>query len=280
MAQEHAGKILIIDDEQDLVSGVQMLLEDAGYETLAHPSPLGLAFLLRSFNPDVVLLDLGVPTLSGEALLRLERKRIFPTNAAIVLHSGRGCEELASLADAFGVDGYYSKGESVEWLLARLPKWVACRRGRDAFNSGSLIEGNSNDTADLQPLIVVRTDAQTSPAIPILQLAGYLTVKAGSDELAASLVKSCGASTVLVDLGNAAMNRFADALSAVAAPALFVSPIPPRVPAGAGPVVTVPPDAPRHKLLDAIDRLVAAGCQQPGQAAPGLSPTERLGAAR
>lgn len=265
MTATSAGKVLIIDDQPELVCGLQMLLEAEGFETLHHPSPLGLAFLLRSFNPDVILLDLTIPTLGGETVLRLDRKRFFPTNAAIILCSGRSREELSALAEDYAVDGFFSKGDDVNDLLLRMPKWVAVRRGRDAFQRGNR-EGSGIAAAgsvDVQPLLVMRTDSYRSDSAAMLQLGGYLVVKAASDELARTLVASCAASALVVDVGTREMNRFiAHELERTGVPVLFLSSVPFAVPASPVPVAVLSRSSMREALVATVDRLVTNGLKR------------------
>jgi DNA-binding response OmpR family regulator len=199
-----AGRILIVDDEQELVKGLQALLELEGFQTLQQSSPLGLAVHLRTFDPDVVLLDVSIPTLSGDRLLRLGRERCFPTTATVILYSGRGAAELAAMAEELGVEGFFSKGDDINDLLFRLPKWVAARRGRQAHATGTRSHApvvRDETRIDFQPVVVIRTDATSSPTASALQLGGYLVMKASSDALARELIHSCGASLAIIELG-------------------------------------------------------------------------------
>lgn len=265
---ETAGKILIIDDQPELAAGLVALLQDDGFEARVQPSPIGLPFVLRSFDPDVVLMDLTIPTLSGDTVLRLDRKRMFPTSAPIVLYSGRGREELASLTVELSVDGFFSKGDDVNDLLRRIPKWVAVRRGRDAFTSGRGVDPSTPACADLQPLVVLRTDAPVSQPSAMLQFGGYVVVKAGSNDLACSLVESCAAAALIVDVGMPELNQFvAEHMPSLTVPVLFLSGIAPRI-AGASSYATMPRSASRHSLISAVDRVIADHGTSRGQALP------------
>lgn len=263
MSGTTAGKILIIDDQPDLMSGLQLLLEAEGFETLHHPSPLGLAFLLRSFDPDVILLDLAIPALGGETVLRLERKRFFPTNATIVLCSGRSRQELSALTEEFAVDGFFSKGEDVNDLLLRIPKWVSIRRARDAFQRGTSQPATAMTIMDMQPLLVMRTDSPHNTSAAMLQLGGYLVVKAASDELARTLVESCAASAVIVDVGIRERNQFAArVLPGIGVPVLFLGSLPPDVGGSSVPLASLPRFETRDALVATVDRLLADGAKR------------------
>ncbi|MGD2215280.1 MAG: response regulator [Gemmatimonadales bacterium] len=58
-------KVLIVDDEPDVVSYLEMILQDNGYETLAAANGNEALELLRSEKPDLVTLDISMPEASG-----------------------------------------------------------------------------------------------------------------------------------------------------------------------------------------------------------------------
>jgi CheY-like chemotaxis protein len=60
-----AKKILIVDDEPDVVSYLEMILQDNGYETLTAANGNEALALLRSEKPDLVTLDISMPESSG-----------------------------------------------------------------------------------------------------------------------------------------------------------------------------------------------------------------------
>lgn len=60
-----AQKILIVDDEPDVVSYLEMILQDNGYETLTAANGNEALELVRSEKPDLVTLDISMPEASG-----------------------------------------------------------------------------------------------------------------------------------------------------------------------------------------------------------------------
>jgi len=79
----HKGRIFVVDDEVDVAKSVQALLEARGYEVeLAHDGVSVLEMLAEGALPDLVLLDLAMPELDGEEVLRRmradERLRVIP----------------------------------------------------------------------------------------------------------------------------------------------------------------------------------------------------------
>jgi two-component system KDP operon response regulator KdpE len=111
------SKALIIDDEQQMRRLLRMVLESRGYEIYeAADGPLGLqeaAF----HRPDVILLDLGLPSMSGiEVLKRLREWSDVP----VLILSVRDQENVKVEALECGADDYVTKPFGTAELLARL----------------------------------------------------------------------------------------------------------------------------------------------------------------
>lgn len=63
-------RVLVVDDNEDATSALSMLLQAMGHETAeAHDGPEALE-VARSFRPELVLLDIGLPTLDGYEVAR------------------------------------------------------------------------------------------------------------------------------------------------------------------------------------------------------------------
>lgn len=77
-------RILVVDDNKDAASALSMLLQAMGHETAeAHDGPEALD-VARAFRPELVLLDIGLPTLDGYEVARRLRAEL-----------GEGCELVA-----------------------------------------------------------------------------------------------------------------------------------------------------------------------------------------
>jgi DNA-binding response OmpR family regulator len=122
------GRVLIIDDQPDILEGMKMLLEVEGIDVITHDSIITLPFMIRGANPDVILLDISLPALSGSALFRNGLHRLLRTDASIILFSGRSASELATLAEERGAHGYVTKSEDSLAIVARVKSWIQERR--------------------------------------------------------------------------------------------------------------------------------------------------------
>ena len=133
-------RILLVDDEQHIVDVVVYILEENGLEVEARlDGDAGLASF-KELAPDLVLLDLNLPGISGFDLFR-EMRRLRPDVPVIMLTS-RSEEIDRVLGLELGADDYVTKPFSPRELAARV-KAVLRRSGRAAVapTSNSLVYG-------------------------------------------------------------------------------------------------------------------------------------------
>jgi two-component system KDP operon response regulator KdpE len=110
-------KVLVIDDEPPIRKLLRMGLGTQGYQTIDAPN--GKAALeLMADQPDLVILDLGLPDVQGLELLRQIRAR--REDLPIVVLSSRGDEAAKVEALDLGADDYVTKPFGLEELLARM----------------------------------------------------------------------------------------------------------------------------------------------------------------
>jgi len=127
-AHARRGRVLIVDDQHDLLDGIKSLLEMEDIDVVMHSSMITLPLILRQVDPDVVLLDLNLPALSGTAALRNGLRRLLRTDAALVLFSGRSPVELAGISEELGADGFISKTQEPMEIVDRIQTWIDRRR--------------------------------------------------------------------------------------------------------------------------------------------------------
>jgi len=122
------GRVLIVDDEPDLLEGMKMLLEIEGIDVIVHGSMITLPLILREADPDVVLLDISMPALSGTFALRSGLRKMLRTDGSLVLFSGRSPRELAAAAEDLGADGFITKAQDPMEIVRRIQTWIDRRR--------------------------------------------------------------------------------------------------------------------------------------------------------
>ena len=110
-------KILIIEDEANICSFIQTLLETNGYQALvANTCAMGQT-LFTSHNPDLIILDLGLPDRDGLELIRFVRQKFL---TPIVVLSARTTEQDKIEALDLGANDYLTKPFHFEELEARI----------------------------------------------------------------------------------------------------------------------------------------------------------------
>ncbi len=118
-------KVLVIEDESNIRSFVGTVLETNGYQMLsAETCSMGRTMFL-SHNPDLVILDLGLPDGDGMELIRFIRAQ--STTPIIILSARSGEEEKVAALD-LGANDYVTKPFGTAELLARVR--VALRDSR------------------------------------------------------------------------------------------------------------------------------------------------------
>ncbi len=110
-------RILIVEDDLDILRLLTRELEDAGFEVMAFDSGIRGLSAVREHEPDLVILDLGLPDLSGQEIAR--RVRHTGDTPIIILTAADEVGTKVEMLNA-GADDYLAKPFHVEELLARV----------------------------------------------------------------------------------------------------------------------------------------------------------------
>lgn len=113
-------KILVIDDDPIVTKVTQARLQSAGYDVVTRNRPLGTAFVIANEKPDVLLLDLNMPMLSGETLAALVSSHQQTARLRIVFHSDLPRDQLAAKAREARVAGFVRKTDNDDEFIADL----------------------------------------------------------------------------------------------------------------------------------------------------------------
>jgi DNA-binding response OmpR family regulator len=117
---ENKIRVLVVDDDVDQLMLLERTLNAYGFEVRTHRSSLGVSNLVRNANPDLVLLDVNIPALSGDKVLALARNQAPNTSTRFILYSASDESKLRALALSSGADGYISKSVQGEALARKL----------------------------------------------------------------------------------------------------------------------------------------------------------------
>jgi DNA-binding response OmpR family regulator len=135
-------KVLLVEDDRDLAEGLVLALKAEGF-VISHVA-LGADAIkqVTQFNPDVVVLDLGLPDMDGLEVLKFIRKK-NPSLPTLILTARSALDDKVNALDN-GADDYLAKPFEMMELLARLR--VMSRRLNTAITSKITIGGVELDT--------------------------------------------------------------------------------------------------------------------------------------
>ena len=114
------ARILIVEDEQDLAGLLVYNLKQAGHEAEIARTGAGAIAQLASYKPNLVLLDLMLPDISGFEVIRALRALPQQRRTAVVMVTAKGAEMDRVQGFEVGADDYVVKPFSVRELLLRV----------------------------------------------------------------------------------------------------------------------------------------------------------------
>ncbi|TMB93740.1 MAG: response regulator transcription factor [Chloroflexi bacterium] len=126
--------VLVVDDEPKIVQLTRDYLEHAGFRVASASDGKEALASFRRDAPDLVVLDLGLPTLDGLDVARAIRKS---SNVPIVMLTGRGDETDRVAGLELGADDYVTKPFSPKELVARVR--AVLRRSELASNPADVV---------------------------------------------------------------------------------------------------------------------------------------------
>lgn len=133
---EGSVRVLVVEDEVSIATLMSRALDDGGYD-VRHCDTAGRALhLLRTWLPEVVLLDLSLPDADG---IDLERQIRSFSDVPLLIVSGRAAEDERLLGLRLGADDYIVKPFSMPELLLRIE--AVLRRDRRAQAAERLAHG-------------------------------------------------------------------------------------------------------------------------------------------
>ena len=118
-----AKKILVVDDESDLLKVTLLRLNKTGYETFSGANGQEALDLTRQIIPDLIILDVYLPMINGDDLTKILKKDDELKHIPIILISA-SIKTLDEKARESGADGYLAKPFEPEELIAKVRKFI------------------------------------------------------------------------------------------------------------------------------------------------------------
>ncbi|MCE0731692.1 response regulator [Halomonas sp. G15] len=119
------AKVLVVDDEPNIVLSLEFLMQQAGFEVVTAEDGESALARIEEGPPDLVLLDISLPGISGFDVL--ERLRGDPTHARlpIIMLTAHGREVEREKGLALGADDYVTKPFSTQALVEKVKSLLA-----------------------------------------------------------------------------------------------------------------------------------------------------------
>ena len=149
--------ILIVDDEEGILTTMSQILGDEGFRTLTTPSGAEALDLYREHQPDVVFLDIWLPDKDGlealQAILEMD------PNALVVMMSGHGTSSTAVKSIKMGAQDYLEKPLSYDQTVAAVHDALEARNKRASGDDNGVLEASRHHPVD---------ELEPPPELPLL----------------------------------------------------------------------------------------------------------------
>lgn len=168
--------ILVVEDEPDRSELLSRSLQSHGYDCVCVQNGRDALERAVKAHPDLILLDLVLPDLPGEAVLAQLRRRDVEPSKPVIVMTARGTEADQLIGLSLGADDYIAKPFSMPLLLARIA--AILRRTRpDGFREPNLVLGPFHFAVDCGRLTVHGADIKLTQTE--FQLLGEIAAKKG-----------------------------------------------------------------------------------------------------
>lgn len=124
-----AKTVLVVEDDTGLQKYLKELLLDNGYSVRIAPDGVQALNLISKLPPDLVILDLALPNMGGEAVCSEIRKK-YPDIRVVILTAKDGVADIINGLD-LGADDYMTKPFLADELLVRIKARLRYRNGAD-----------------------------------------------------------------------------------------------------------------------------------------------------
>lgn len=113
------NKILVVEDDPDLLEVVQLILEENNYKVFPLMNGRPIFKIIEEFNPDLILMDIRLDGMDGRAIFKEIRTRAHTAHLPVILTSGGFSEDYLMKADLLS-DDYLEKPFEMSMLLKKI----------------------------------------------------------------------------------------------------------------------------------------------------------------
>lgn len=177
------GRILVVDDDKEVVRLMRAYLEDSGFEVLAAYDGEGALHSIRRERPDLVLLDLMLPDRDGWDVTRTIRADAGLQHTPIIMLTARVDDTDKIVGLEIGADDYVTKPYNPREVVARVKARLRIQKGLKVEdpNQVLVVNGLRMDIRRREVLVDERTVVLTATEFEILRVlmeeAGYVLTR-------------------------------------------------------------------------------------------------------
>jgi CheY-like chemotaxis protein len=136
-----SGRILVIDDDEVVLVAIADLLEDAGFQVHTQASPIGATQTIAREQIDLVVIDLNMPAMQGDTVIRLFRSWDRMRTLPVIVISSADPSTLTAMQGVIPDVAVVQKGEMTQKLVPAVRTALvgapSVRQGRDKLPDGS-----------------------------------------------------------------------------------------------------------------------------------------------
>ncbi len=207
MLEKEPAKILVVDDDANIINFFQYVLEEQGYTVEIAGNGIEAIKKVHSFFPDVILLDVVMPEMDGYEVTEELKNNPNTSNISIILVTGMDTVEDKVRGLESGADDFITKPFNFDELVARVKSLLKLKRLQDQLRdlekecNGKPLpsEAAAGDRQNL--ILVIEDDERVSNLMSnVLGTGGYQTVCLDDGRKAIDYLKTKIPDLIILDL--------------------------------------------------------------------------------
>lgn len=111
-------KVMVCDDDRGILDLIEMIMEDAGFSVISEINSLNAISRIEKERPDLLILDIWMPVLSGDQVLKSIKDSNSIIKLPVLMYSAS--KEGESIAEAAGADDYIAKPFDLDELVGKV----------------------------------------------------------------------------------------------------------------------------------------------------------------
>jgi DNA-binding response OmpR family regulator len=123
-------RILIVDDEPNIVLALELLMKKEGYEVHTVNDGESAFQAAQQLHPDLILLDIMMPKMDGYEVCQMIRSDALLKDISIIMLTAKGREVEKEKGLALGADHYITKPFSTREVVMKVKEFLSAKSGR------------------------------------------------------------------------------------------------------------------------------------------------------